>query len=265
VFREGTKAPAKGETNFASMDGNIGQLNTLTDLNASAGVKLPPAGAVSGKIPWTKRALDIFCILLALPTLLPLFLLISAVIKIVSPGPVFFRQARVGFMGRHFHIFKFRTMKVNAETSSHQSHLKDLINSNTPMTKMDAKGDPRVIKFGGILRSSGLDELPQLINVLRGEMSLVGPRPCTEYEYEQFQPWHKQRFRALPGLTGLWQVSGKNKTTFNQMINLDIRYANERSLWMDMKIMLLTFPVLFGQIKEQKTRKPRINREKENH
>jgi exopolysaccharide production protein ExoY len=245
------------------MQGNLGQLKKLTDLDSSPSVQAP-VDLISANVPLTKRALDICCILLALPTLLPLFLVIAAIIKIVSPGPVFFRQPRVGHRGRRFRIFKFRTMKVNAETSSHQNHLKDLISSNTPMTKMDSKGDPRVIKFGGILRSSGLDELPQLINVVRGEMSLVGPRPCTEYEYEQFQPWHKQRFRALPGLTGLWQVSGKNKTTFNEMISLDIRYANEWSLWLDLKIMILTFPVLFGQIREQKTRKPRDNREKEN-
>jgi lipopolysaccharide/colanic/teichoic acid biosynthesis glycosyltransferase len=149
-------------------------------------------------------------------------------------------------------------MQVNAETQTHQNHLKELIQSNTPMVKMDTKGDPRVIKFGGILRSSGLDELPQLINVFRGEMSLVGPRPCTPFEYEQFQPWHKQRFRALPGLTGLWQVSGKNKTAFGEMIKLDIRYANECSLWLDIKIMFLTFPVLLGQIKEER----KLNKER---
>jgi lipopolysaccharide/colanic/teichoic acid biosynthesis glycosyltransferase len=225
---------------------------TLTDDCRSSG-EIPLT-----RVPIAKRILDIGCLLLALPTLLPLFIGIAALIKIVSPGPVFFTQERVGFMGRKFRIFKFRTMKVNAETQTHQNHLKDLIGSNTPMTKMDAKGDPRVIKFGGLLRSSGLDELPQLINVLRGEMSLVGPRPCTPYEYEQFQPWHKQRFRALPGLTGLWQVSGKNKTTFNEMINLDIRYASDWSLWLDIKIMFKTFPVLLGQIKEQ--RKPQTKR-----
>lgn len=214
-----------------------------------------PRNIPQARISVSKRVLDFACILLALPTLLPVFFLVAAVIKIVSPGPVFFRQSRIGFMGKRFQIFKFRTMKPNAEIGSHKNHLKDLINTDTPMTKMDSKGDPRVIKFGGILRSSGLDELPQLINVLRGEMSLVGPRPCTEYEFEQFQPWHKQRFRALPGLTGLWQVSGKNKTTFNEMISLDIRYAKEWSVWLDLRIMLMTFPVLIGQVREQKTRK----------
>lgn len=210
--------------------------------------------AATGAPVW-KRFLDVGCLLLALPTLLPLMLGLAALIKLVSPGPVFFRQERIGFMGRRFKILKFRTMKVNAEVGTHQNHLKDLINSNTPMTKMDAKGDPRIIPFGSILRSSGLDELPQLINVLRGEMSLVGPRPCTEYEFEQFQPWHKQRFRALPGLTGLWQVSGKNKTTFNEMINLDIYYANHASFLFDLKIMTRTFPVLFGQVREMQTSK----------
>jgi len=234
---------------FNSLD-NVAQLNRPI-LNPDI-----PAG----KISLFKRALDLACLLVALPTLLPLMLGMAAFIKMVSPGPVFFSQERIGFMGRRFRIFKFRTMKVNAETSSHQSHLKELISSNTPMTKIDAKGDPRIIPFGSILRSSGLDELPQLINVLKGEMSLVGPRPCTPYEYEQFQPWHKQRFRALPGLTGLWQVSGKNRTTFNEMINLDIQYANQWSLWLDAKIMLLTFPVLFGQIKEQQTCKSRVQK-----
>jgi exopolysaccharide production protein ExoY len=206
------------------------------------------------RVSYWKRALDLFCLLIALPTLLPLMLLIAAVVKTVSPGPVFFMQDRIGFMGRRFRMYKFRTMHVNADTSSHQEHLKTLINSNVPMTKMDSKGDPRVIPFGRILRSSGLDELPQLINVLKGEMSLVGPRPCTPYEYEQFQPWHKQRFKALPGLTGLWQVSGKNRTTFSEMIELDIRYATDWSIWMDLRIMALTLPVLLSQVKEQQTK-----------
>jgi lipopolysaccharide/colanic/teichoic acid biosynthesis glycosyltransferase len=234
------------------------QRDVATDTVAVIGTQNTHAIGSGVGVPLAKRVLDVACLLLALPTLLPLFLGIALLIRIVSPGPVFFTQERVGFMGRKFRIFKFRTMKVNAETQTHQSHLKDLIGSDKPMTKMDSKGDPRVIKFGGILRSSGLDELPQLINVLKGEMSLVGPRPCTQYEYEQFQPWHKQRFRALPGLTGLWQVSGKNKTTFNEMIALDIRYAKEWSAWMDIKIMFKTFPVLLGQIKEQK--KPQTRR-----
>jgi lipopolysaccharide/colanic/teichoic acid biosynthesis glycosyltransferase len=117
------------------------------------------------------------------------------------------------------------------------------------MEKMDHV-DPRLIPFAWVVRSTGIDELPQLINVLRGEMSLVGPRPCTAYEHEVMLPWHKRRFEVLPGLTGLWQVNGKNRTTFQQMINFDIAYSRGWSIWMDFKIMLSTFPVLLGQLRE---------------
>lgn len=223
-------------------------------LEAPAAISEDIAGA---RVPVWKRTLDIMCLLLAMPTILPLMLLIAAVIKIVSPGPVFFKQERIGFLGRPFMCLKFRTMRVNADTKVHQNHLKDLIKCDTPMTKMDSKGDSRLIPLGWLLRSSGLDELPQLINVFRGDMSLVGPRPCTPYEFEQFQPWHKQRLRALPGLTGLWQVSGKNKTTFTEMINLDIYYAQHCSFFFDIRIMLRTFPVLFSQIQETQSQKTR--------
>ena len=116
--------------------------------------------------------------------------------------------------------------------------------SCTPMMKLDSR-DPRVIPFGVVLRASGLDELPQLLNVLRGEMSIVGPRPCVMYEYEQYEPWHRQRFNAVPGLTGLWQVSGKNRTTFDEMVCLDIEYAEQKSLWLDTSIMLRTFSAIW--------------------
>ena len=210
--------------------------------------------------PFWKRCLDILCLLLAAPTVVPLMLFLWGFIKIVSPGPAFFKQERIGLGGKKFLCLKFRSMKVNADTGVHQSHLKDLIKADVPMTKMDSKGDSRLIPFGSILRSSGLDELPQLINVLKGDMSLVGPRPCTPYEYEQYESWHKQRFNAVPGLTGLWQVSGKNKTTFKEMINLDIQYAKRASLWLDIQIMLKTFPVLFTQIRESRKRNPGENK-----
>ena len=210
--------------------------------------------------PFWKRCLDILCLLLAAPTVVPLMLFLWGFIKIVSPGPAFFKQERIGLGGKKFLCLKFRSMKVNADTGVHQSHLKDLIKADVPMTKMDSKGDSRLIPFGSILRSSGLDELPQLVNVLKGDMSLVGPRPCTPYEYEQYESWHKQRFNAVPGLTGLWQVSGKNKTTFKEMINLDIQYAKRASLWLDIQIMLKTFPVLFTQIRESRKRNPGENK-----
>jgi lipopolysaccharide/colanic/teichoic acid biosynthesis glycosyltransferase len=202
----------------------------------------------AGIPPW-KRIVDSLVILATLPVVVPVVLLIALAIKLVSRGPVLFRQERIGYYGQPFTIYKFRTMHVNAPTSTHQEHLNDLMKSSKPMTKMDLN-DTRVIRGGGILRATGLDELPQLINVLRGEMSVVGPRPCTAYEYEQYSPYHSRRLEALPGLTGLWQVSGKNRLSFEQMIQLDIHYAEHTSVWLDLKIMLRTFPVLFSQLRE---------------
>ena len=197
-----------------------------------------------------KRTLDAGLILLALPFLIPLALLVALLIRGGSRGPVLFRQERVGYQGRRFTCFKLRTMFVNASTTTHQGHLHQLMNSNVPMMKMDSRGDPRIIPFGLLLRSSGLDELPQLINVLRGEMSLVGPRPCLPYEYAKYLSWQKERFQAVPGLTGLWQVSGKNKTTFVEMVVLDIMYAKNKTLWWDLKIILMTVPALVIQMLE---------------
>jgi lipopolysaccharide/colanic/teichoic acid biosynthesis glycosyltransferase len=202
-----------------------------------------------------KRTLDALLIMLALPFLIPLALFIALLIRSVSTGPVLFRQERVGYLGRRFMCFKFRTMFVDADTTMHQGHLHHLMNSNTPMIKIDSRGDPRIIPFGLFLRASGLDELPQLINVLRGEMSLVGPRPCLPYEYEKYLPWQKERFGTVPGLTGLWQVSGKNKTTFVEMIQLDIKYAKNKTLWWDLKIILMTIPALIIQMLETRRAK----------
>jgi lipopolysaccharide/colanic/teichoic acid biosynthesis glycosyltransferase len=122
------------------------------------------------------------------------------------------------------------------------------------MTKLDAAGDPRIIPGGRILRAIGLDELPQLFNVFRGEMSLVGPRPCTPHEFQCYKPWQKERVNAAPGLTGYWQVNGKNKTTFTEMINMDIFYTKNMSLWLDLAIMLKTFPAIMAQVLESRLR-----------
>lgn len=201
-------------------------------------------------LPAWKRLLDLLCIAASLPVTLPLGLAIAAYIKLTSPGPVLFRQERIGYRGRRFWCLKFRTMRVNADSSCHQQHLRQLIESDAPMIKLDVKGDPRLIRGGAFLRATGLDELPQLINVLRGEMSLVGPRPCLPYEYEQYDAWARQRCDAVPGLTGLWQVSGKNHTTFRRMIELDIQYARTKSLWLDLRIMAKTFSALAAQVRE---------------
>jgi lipopolysaccharide/colanic/teichoic acid biosynthesis glycosyltransferase len=194
--------------------------------------------------------LDILCILIALPALLPLMLLIAGYIKLVSRGPVFFKQERIGYREHPFLCLKFRSMKVNAASQIHQDYLKELMSSERPMVKMDLSGDSRLIPGGAVLRATGLDELPQLINVWVGDMSIVGPRPCTRYEFEQYQARHKGRFSTLPGLTGLWQVSGKNRTTFAEMIDLDVRYAENASLGMDLRIMAKTVRVLIAQVYE---------------
>jgi lipopolysaccharide/colanic/teichoic acid biosynthesis glycosyltransferase len=152
--------------------------------------------------------------------------------------------------GRHFSIWKFRTMQVSAETQTHEHYFRELMRVDRPMTKLDAYGDPRLAPFGRFLRASGLDELPQIFNVLCGEVSLVGPRPCTPNEFAHYEPWQLERVNGLPGLTGYWQVNGKNKTTFNEMIMMDLFYLENMSILLDVKIMLKTGAVIAGQLLE---------------
>jgi lipopolysaccharide/colanic/teichoic acid biosynthesis glycosyltransferase len=206
----------------------------------------PKASEASG-IPCWKRVLDLSLLVVLLPGLLLLGALVALVVKLGSRGPVFFRQRRVGYKGQEFVCFKFRTMAANAETDSHRRYAQELIKSQARMVKLDERKDPRLIPLGSLLRACGLDELPQLFNVLRGEMSLVGPRPCIPYECEAYEPWHWQRFDAAPGLTGLWQVSGKNRTTFEQMVRWDIEYSRRSSFWLDLKIISQTLPALWRQ------------------
>ncbi len=201
-------------------------------------------------IPGWKRNLDLVCVFVATPVLAPAMVVIAIAIKLLSPGPVFFRQDRIGYLGRPFKCLKFRTMRANAAAESHESYLKELMKSEAPMTKMDLMGDSRLFPLASAMRATGLDELPQVFNVLRGEMSLVGPRPCLPYEYENYTVAQKCRFKTVPGITGLWQVSGKNNTTFKEMIDLDMEYLSNRSFCLDLKIMLKTFPVLAVQLKE---------------
>jgi exopolysaccharide production protein ExoY len=206
-------------------------------------------------MPRWKRAVDLALCVVAMPVLGFVTLVMTVVMKLVSPGPVFFRQERIGYLGRSFMIYKFRTMVVGADAGIHRALTEQLIGSNAPMVKMDARGDSRLIPGGKLFRASGLDELPQLINVLRGEMSFIGPRPCVPYEYEKYLPWQRERFSTLPGLTGLWQGSGKNRTTFDEMIRLDIQYAQNRSLWLDLKIVFLTPYALIQQILDSRIRR----------
>ena len=205
-------------------------------------------GADSGRVPRWKRVLDVTCILVAFPFLLPVMLLVALLIKMTSCGPVLFRQERVGYRGRRFDCLKFRSMVVGADTTVHQRHWNHLIGSNLPMEKMDLRGDTRLIPLGWLLRVTALDELPQIINVLRGEMSLVGPRPCIPYEYDRYLPWQKKRANALPGLTGLWQVSGRSDIPFTDQVRLDMQYIQSASFLNDIILLLKTIPaVLTGR------------------
>ncbi len=214
---------------------------------------LPPVFA--HQLPLWKDVLDVLAAIVALTLLSPLFLIIAAYIKIVSPGPVFFKQERIGFRGKRFFCWKFRTMKPDNNASIHQEYLKSLIREgHQPMSKLDEKRDPRIIPLGGVLRQSGLDELPQLINVIKGDMSLVGPRPCLPYEAEEYDRWHTERFDTAPGLTGLWQVSGKNRTSFKDMVRFDIRYAKRMSLWAEIWILFMTFPAIIQQIRDHRAK-----------
>ncbi|MBW2202647.1 MAG: sugar transferase [Deltaproteobacteria bacterium] len=199
-------------------------------------------------IPGWKRAFDMICSSTGLIVLSPLLMLVAIMIKIVSPGPVFFVQERVGYLGKHFGLLKFRTMKANTDTSVHEDYIRELMKTGESMKKLEH--DPRIIPCGNLLRKTGLDELPQLINVVRGQMSLVGPRPCLPVEFEGYLQWHKRRFYTAPGITGLWQVSGKNRLTFKEMIRRDITYEQKRSLGLDLKILFKTFPAVANIMKE---------------
>jgi lipopolysaccharide/colanic/teichoic acid biosynthesis glycosyltransferase len=201
----------------------------------------------SNPTPMWKRATDIICCLMALPFCLLLTLFMSILVGLCSPGPVLFRQERVGFRGRRFLCYKFRTMGVRADTDVHRAHFARLVDSNAPMLKIDSQCDSRLIPGGWILRATGLDELPQIFNILKGEMSIVGPRPCIPYESEKYLPWQRERFDTRPGLTGLWQVSGKNRTTFEQMMHLDIKYVRTKSWGLDSWIILQTVPTILFQ------------------
>lgn len=202
--------------------------------------------------PAWKRAYDIFGATVLLTAFSPVFALVALYIKAVSPGPVFFRQERMGYMGRSFSMVKFRTMKMGSDNVTvHKNYLKDLINTDgRTMKKLDTGKDDRLIPLAGLLRRSCIDELPQLFNVLKGDMSLVGPRPCLDYEADEFTLWQRRRFHSIPGMTGLWQVSGKNRLSFKEMMRLDIRYANRKSAFMDVLISIKTVPAILGQVRD---------------
>lgn len=199
-----------------------------------------------------KRVLDLFLAGLLLVVLVPVWAVIALAIRLDSTGPILFRQVRVGRGGQPFILFKFRSMGIHSDDSVHRQYVETFINHGTaadtvggqPYFKL--RTDPRITRVGQFLRRTSLDELPQLLNVIRGEMSLVGPRPALPYEVERYQPWQLNRLKVLPGITGFWQVYGRSRVTFDEMVRMDIDYAERRSFWLDVKLLLLTLPVVLS-------------------
>ncbi|VYU30594.1 exopolysaccharide biosynthesis polyprenyl glycosylphosphotransferase [Clostridium tertium] len=189
-----------------------------------------------------KRTLDIMGSLCGLILLSPVIMIISILIKLESNGPIFFSQKRVGLNGKEFNMYKFRSMVVNAEELKEK--LKSKNEMSGPMFKI--KDDPRITKVGKFIRKTSIDELPQLVNVLKGEMSLVGPRPSLPNEVKEFESWMLRRLDVKPGITCYWQVMGRNNIDFENWMKLDIKYVNERNFWLDIKLIFKTFFVLFG-------------------
>lgn len=199
------------------------------------------ASPLHSPCPGWKRAMDVTGAVIGLVALSPVLLAVAVWIKCVSRGPVFFRHQRYGLGGHPFKLWKFRSMETNDAPERHRSHVADLMNSDGPLVKID--GELQIIRGGRLMRQLAIDELPQLINVLVGEMSLVGPRPDV-VPVEQYRVWQRRRFDVLPGITGLWQVSGKNQTTFSTMMRLDSTYVRRRCLWLDLVILVKTIPAI---------------------
>jgi lipopolysaccharide/colanic/teichoic acid biosynthesis glycosyltransferase len=211
-----------------------------------------------------KRCIDLCLAALVLILLLPLLLLIALLIKIDSPGPVFFTHERVGakrsqvrgeatWVIGNFRMHKFRSMVQNADSAAHEAYIRDFVEGRVQPNKgsggkFKLTNDSRVTRIGRVLRRTSLDELPQLFNVLKGQMSLVGPRPVPPYEVACYRPGDHKRLTALPGITGLWQVNGRCQVSFEQMIHMDLEYIRNASLWLDLQILFLTIPaVLCGR------------------
>jgi len=198
-----------------------------------------------------KRVLDLVLTCLILVVFAPFLLLMILAIKIGNPGPVLYTQTRLGKNGKPFKFYKFRSMYVNGDDAEHRSYVNNLIKAGSSYRAgqngellFKIYDDSRVTRVGKLIRKYSVDEFPQLFNVLRGEMSLVGPRPPLPYEYEDYADWCRKRLDGIPGITGLWQVNGKNTVPFEKMVQLDIHYLRNWSLWLDIKIIFRTIPAM---------------------
>ena len=221
---------ARGSVNA---NGGLGRTTTFA----------PPEQPNSFYVAYGKRILDVTLALLLLVLTAPLLAVIALLVVLDSPGPALFIQERVGKDGTTFRMFKFRTMHAATDSQIHEQHVQRVIRENTepqPGGSLKISADPRVTRLGRPLRRSSLDELPQLVNVLRGEMSLVGPRPDLPYAVAVYKPWYHERFSAMPGVTGYWQVVARNTVSYERMIQMDIDYARRQSLSWDLLLLLQT-------------------------
>jgi lipopolysaccharide/colanic/teichoic acid biosynthesis glycosyltransferase len=221
----------------------------------SAAAHVPDAAAYP--ISTSKRALDIAGAAVALAVLWPLIVIGAVLVRIDSTGPAIFRQPRIGRGARPFQILKLRTMFVDADQSLHQDHVALLMSGTSPNAAWaKLEPDPRLTRVGRWLRAAAIDELPQLVNVLRGEMSLVGPRPALTYEVERYEPWHFERLSVAPGITGLWQVGARGRVDFDAMVRLDCDYARRASVMLDLSILARTPAALLRGGADSSSRRP---------
>lgn len=197
---------------------------------------------------WSKRVMDYFITIPALIVLSPLLILVAIAIKLDSPGPVIFQQDRVGRYGKTFKMYKFRSMRTDIDDSLHEKHIKDYANGNLDLTKGNKIiADPRVTRVGNFIRKTSIDELPQFFNVITGDMSIIGPRPVPVYEVNEYNLWQSERLDAMPGITGLWQVVRRGKSSFEEQLRLDIRYIRNQSFFLNLKILILTIPAVISK------------------
>lgn len=217
----------------------------IRDVSVAPIADSPPAGLLTRIL---KRVMDVVCSLLALLVLSPLLIAIAVIIKFDSRGPVLFTQERLGKDLRPFRMYKFRSMYVDAGDSLHRESVKRTAESKRrEIGTFKSLDDPRVTRFGRFIRAWNLDELPNLINIVRGDMSIVGPRPALDYELPYYKDWYYKRFAVRPGLTGLWQVKRSDAEDFDEMIRMDVDYVDQLSLWLDVKLILLTIPSIIRE------------------
>jgi len=243
----------------AEVDAQIEQLNEAArwleehadDTVKRSGVfMLPPTVVPRSRRNYAlKRVFDFFVALIAIILLSPVLLLVALAVKLDSKGSALFRQERIGEAGRPFQVLKFRSMRMDSNDAVHRAAIAQFMQGQqiggAGENRYKLARDPRITRVGGFIRATSLDELPQLFNVLRGDMSIVGPRPAIRYEVEQYRYRHRYRLLVKPGITGIWQVYGRSKVDFETLVSMDLHYVTDGTFWLDLKLILLTFGVVF--------------------